>query len=364
MSQVRLAIVGVGNCASSLLQGLYYYGETQDTDESVPGLMHTVMGGYSVSDIEPVVAFDVDERKVGRDLSEAIFAEPNCTTVFEPDLPHLGVEVKKGPELDGVAAHMDEYPEHNSFRVSDAPTVDVVEALEDAEADILVNFLPVGSQAATEHYVQAALEAGCGVVNCIPVFIASDDEWASRFHDAGLPIVGDDIKSQVGATIVHRTLAKLFDDRGVTVDNTYQLNTGGNTDFLNMIERDRLDSKKKSKTASVQSQLPTKLDPDDIHIGPSDYVPWQNDNKIAFIRLEGREFGDVPLEVELRLSVEDSPNSAGVSIDAIRGAKIAMDRGNAGPIPSISGYLMKHPPIQYSDDDARERVEAFIADPE
>ena len=360
MQPVKLAIAGVGNCASSLVQGIHYYRDVDDGDRTVPGLMHTTMNGYRVADIEPVAAFDVDERKVGTDLAEAIFAPPNCTTVFEENVPETGVIVEKGPVLDGVAEHMQEYPSHRRFVVSDEPSVDVVDVLEESNADVLVNYLPVGSQEATEHYAQAAIEAGCAFVNCIPVFIASNDAWAARFEDARLPVVGDDIKSQVGATIVHRALAKLFSDRGVEIDHTYQLNTGGNTDFLNMLERSRLSSKKVSKTESVQSQLPTALEDDDIHIGPSDYVPWQNDNKVCFTRIEGRKFGDAPIEIELRLSVEDSPNSAGVAIDAIRGAKIALDRGVGGPVPSISAYLMKHPPIQFSDDVAREKVEAFI----
>lgn len=360
MSSINLAIVGVGNCASSLLQGIHYYRDVSGDEQSVPGLMHPTMGGYRVSDIEPVAAFDVDDRKVGKDLADAIFAPPNCAMVFHEDVPETGVIVRKGPVLDGAADHLEDYPPHRRLVVSDESTVDVVAVLEETNADVLVNYLPVGSQEATEYYAQAAIEAGCAFVNCIPVFVASEETWAARFEDAGCPVVGDDVKSQIGATIVHRTLAKLFADRGVEIDHMYQLNTGGNTDFLNMLERSRLTSKKISKTESVQSQLPTPLDDDDIHVGPSDYVPWQNDNKVCFVRIEGRKFGDTPVELELRLSVEDSPNSAGVAIDAIRGAKIAMDRDVGGPIPSLSAYLMKHPPIQYPDEIAREKVETFI----
>lgn len=360
MSTVNLAIAGIGNCASSLVQGLHYYAEADATDTPIPGLMHPTMGPYHVSDIDVVAAFDIDERKVGRPVSEAIFAEPNCTTVFQEHIPETSVSVQMGPVLDGVADHLEAYSPERRIVVADEEPVDLVATLEAAEADVLANFLPVGSQAATERYAAAALEAGCGFVNCIPVFIASEEDWADRFHTAGLPVVGDDIKAQLGATITHRGLSKMFADRGVAIDHTYQLNTGGNTDFLNMLERDRLDSKKRSKTEAVQSQLPERLAPEDIHVGPSDYVPWLHDNKVGFIRLEGRNFGDVPLDIELRLSVEDSPNSAGVAIDAIRGAKIAIDRGIAGPVEPISAYFMKHPPVEYPDPVAAERVEAFI----
>ncbi|MBI4017613.1 MAG: inositol-3-phosphate synthase, partial [Candidatus Aenigmarchaeota archaeon] len=349
-----------GNCCSSLVQSLYYYAHVKANDEAVPGLMHNTMGGYRVADVTPVAAFDIDKRKIGRDLGEAIFAKPNCTKTFCKNVPRIGVTVQKGPVFDGVATHMKDYPEDRRFVISDAPPVDVVRVLKETKADVLINYMPVGSQEATEYYANAALEAGVAFVNCMPVFIASRPEWAQRFTDAGVPIVGDDIKSQVGATIVHRTLVKLFSDRGVKIDRTYQLNTGGNTDFLNMLERSRLKSKKISKTESVQSQLPAPLPAENIHIGPSDYVPWQNDNKVCFIRIEGRKFGDVPIELELRLSVEDSPNSAGVAIDAIRGAKIAKDRGVGGPLISLSAYLKKHPPVQYPDDVARRMVEEFI----
>jgi myo-inositol-1-phosphate synthase len=363
MGEIKLAIVGIGNCASSLVQGLFYYKNVKGTDELIPGLMHNSVGGYLPSSIKPVAAFDVDYRKVGKDLSEAIFAKPNCTKVFCRDVPKLGVTVKKGPVLDGVAAHMEDYPEDRAFRVSvkDKP-VDVVKELKESGAEVLVNYLPVGSEEAARFYAKCALDAGCAFVNCMPVFIASEDagEWEKRFAEKGLPMIGDDIKSQVGATITHRVLTKLFHDRGVKIDRTYQLNTGGNADFLNMLERKRLKSKKISKTESVQSQLPTRLHQDNIHIGPSDYVPWQNDNKVCFIRIEGRKFGDVPIELELRLSVEDSPNSAGVVIDAIRMVKLAMNRKICGVLLSPSAYFMKHPKVQYPDNVARHMVEEFI----
>ena len=360
MGTLKLAISGVGNCASSLVQGLFYYKDVGTSHELVPGLMHNVLGGYKISDLKPVAAFDVDKRKVGKDLSEAIFAKPNCTKTFYKDVPNLGVTVQKGPVLDGVAAHMADYPEDRSFRVSADKPVDVAKALKESGAEVLVNYMPVGSEDATRYYAQAALDAGCGFVNCMPVFISSTQEWAQKFEKAGLPCVGDDIKSQVGATITHRVLAKLFADRGVKVDRTYQLNFGGNTDFLTMLERKRLKSKKLSKTEAVQANFPVPLHPDNIHIGPSDYVPWQNDNKVCFIRIEGRKFGDVPIELELRLSVEDSPNSAGVAIDAIRCAKLALDRGVSGALTSISAYTMKHPMVQYPDDVGRAMVEEFI----
>lgn len=358
---VRIALVGVGNCASALVQGLYYYGDVDSNGDTVPGLMHNVLGGYKISDIRPVAAFDVDARKVGKDLSEAIFAPPNCTTVFHKDVPRLDVEVQMGPVLDGVANHMKDYPAGKRFVLSKRAPVDVAEALRETGAHMLLNYLPVGSQQATEYYARACLEAGCALINCMPVFIASDPVWAARFAEKGLPVVGDDVKSQVGATITHRTLAKLFSDRGVKIDRTYQLNTGGNTDFLNLLERSRLKSKKISKTEAVQSQLPAPLDEENIHIGPSDYVPWQNDNKICFIRIEGRKFGDVPVTLELRLSVEDSPNSGGVVIDAIRCCKLALDRDVSGPLLHVSAYLMKHPPQQLSDSLARQMLEKFIA---
>ncbi len=356
--KVKLAIVGVGNCASSFIQGLFFYKEKGEG--SVNGLMHPDVGGYRPWDIEVVAAFDVDARKVGKDVAQAIFSPPNCTTVFYPQVPELGVKVMMGPVLDGVAEHMKEYDPQESFVVADKEPVDVGKVLQESGAEVVVNYLPVGSEEAVRFYAQAALDAGCAFVNCMPVFIASDEVWAKRFEEAGVPIVGDDIKSQVGATITHRVLAKLFSDRGVALDKTYQVNFGGNTDFLNMLERKRLKTKKVSKTEAVQSSLNEPLSPRNIHIGPSDYVPWLKDNKICYIRMEGRLFGDVPMYLELKLSVEDSPNSAGCAIDAIRCAKLALDRGVGGPLYSISAYIMKHPPIQYPDSDAREMVEEFI----
>ena len=358
MRNIRVAIAGIGNCASSLIQGLEYYRGRNEQDYA--GLMHPRIGDWRVADIEIVAAFDVDDRKVGRRLEEAVFAKPNCTKVFERNLPASGVRVQMGPILDGVAPHMADYLDDEAFRPADREPVDVGQALEDARAEVLVCYLPVGSEDAVRHYARACLDAGVALVNCVPVFIASDPEWARRYRDAGLPLIGDDIKSQVGATIVHRALARLFGDRGVQLDRTYQLNTGGNTDFLNMLERTRLKSKKLSKTESVQSQLDERLVARDIHIGPSDYVPWQDDNKVAFIRMEGRGFGDVPLELELRLSVQDSPNSAGVVIDAIRCAKLGLERGLKGPLEEASAYYMKSPPRQMRDSVAHERTEAFI----
>ncbi len=358
MKKIKLAIAGLGNCASSLIQGIEYYKNSDDGN--CIGLMHRSVGGYRPGDIEVVAAFDIDERKVGRDVSDAIFAPPNCTKVFYPEVPYMGVEVKKGPVLDGVAPHMSSYEDNKTFVVSDAEPCDVVGELEDSGAEVLINYMPVGSEKASRFYAQAALDAGIGYVNCMPVFIASDPAWAKKFKDAGVPIVGDDVKSQIGATIVHRTLAKLFSDRGCKLDRTYQLNTGGNTDFLNMLNQDRLKSKKISKTEAVQSVLDVPLMADDIHIGPSDYVAWQKDNKICFLRMEGRIFGDVPINLELRLSVEDSPNSGGSTIDAIRVCKLAIDRKIGGPLIEISAYTMKHPPIQYPDFLARELVEKFI----
>ena len=358
MAKIRVAIVGVGNCASSLIQGLEYYRGANDTD--VNGLMHPVVGDWSVSDIEIVCAFDIDRRKVGKPLEQAIFAKPNCTTVFQAALPVSKVIVQMGPILDGIADHMAEYDDDSAFRPADAVPVDVAQVLKDSRAEVLLCYLPVGSERAVRHYAQACLDAKVAMVNCVPVFIASDPVWAGKFREAGVPIIGDDIKSQVGATIVHRTLSRLFNDRGVSLDRTYQLNTGGNTDFLNMLEMSRLKSKKESKTESVQSQLETRLADRNIHIGPSDYVPWQNDNKIAFIRMEGRGFGDVPMHLELRLSVEDSPNSAGVVIDALRCAKLGLERGEAGPLEAPSSYFMKHPPVQLRDSLARDVCNAFI----
>ena len=356
--KIKIAIAGVGNCASALVQGVEYYRNRRNA--AIDGVMRHAIGGYRASDIEFVAAFDVDTRKVGRPLEEAIFAKPNCTRVFQSSLPVSNVVVQAGPVLDGVAPHMAEYPDEAAFRSADLEPTDIAEALRASGAEVLVCYLPVGSEQAVKHYAQACLDAGVGMVNCVPVFLASDPEWAGKFADAGLPIVGDDIKSQVGATIVHRTLARLFADRGVSVDRTYQLNTAGNTDFLNMLERKRLKSKKISKTEAVQSQLDERLDPSDIHIGPSDYIPWQHDNKICFIRLEGRGFGDAPIELELRLSVEDSSNSAGVVVDAIRCAKLARDRGIAGPLEAPSAYYMKSPPRQFRDSVAHDACNAFI----
>jgi myo-inositol-1-phosphate synthase len=359
MAEIRLAVAGVGNCASSLLQGIEYYRRRPDADPI--GLMHREIGNYDVSDVEVVTAFDVDERKVGKDVADAIEASPNCTqTILDDGLGTTGATVHRGPLLDGVPDHMTDYDEAHRFAVGDEEPVDVVEELQRSGADVLINYVPVGAEEAARHYAEAALEAGVAYVNCMPCFIASDDEWARRFTKARVPIVGDDVKSQVGATIVHRTLTRLFEDRGVHLDNTYQLNFGGNTDFLNMLDTSRLSTKKTSKTESVRSQMDDPLDDGDIHIGPSDYVAWQDDNKVAFIRLEGRGWADVPLDVELRLSVEDSPNSAGVAIDAIRCAKLALDRGIGGPLEEISAYTMKHPPVQYEDNLARDLVERFI----
>jgi myo-inositol-1-phosphate synthase len=353
MKKIRLALVGTGNCASALVQGLQYYRDAAPGDE-IPGLMHVTLGDYQIADVEIAAAFDVDAKKVGRDVSEAIFAEQNNTIRFA-DVPPLGVEVMRGPTLDGLGRFYREV-----IREADGSPVDVAATLREANVDVVVSYLPVGSEQATRHYAQAAIDAGAAFVNCIPVFIASNREWARKFADAGLPIVGDDIKSQVGATIVHRVLARLFQDRGVKLQRTYQLNFGGNMDFMNMLERERLQSKKISKTQAVQSQLHEPLPSDDIHIGPSDHVPWLEDRKWAQIRLEGKSFGDVPLNVELKLEVWDSPNSAGIVIDAVRCARLALDRGISGPLIGPSAYFMKSPPVQFSDDAAREMVEEFI----
>ena len=355
---IKVAVVGVGNCASSLIQGLEFYKGTKANKSS--GLMHPRIGKWGVSDIEIVAAFDIDYRKVGKSVEEAIFAKPNCTMVFQKALPVSEVKVQMGPILDGVAGHMADYPDDLAFRPADIGPVDIVDALKKSKAEVLVCYLPVGSEEAVHHYAQACLDAGVAMVNCMPVFIASNPEWAQKFKDAGLPIVGDDIKSQVGATIVHRTLTRLFGDRGVNLDRTYQLNTGGNTDFLNMLALERLKSKKISKTESVQSQLDERLDTGDIHIGPSDYVQWQRDNKVAFIRMEGRGFGNAPIELELRMSVQDSPNSAGVVIDAIRCAGLGLQRGLSGPLKEASAYYMKSPPQQMRDSVAYEACNAFI----
>ena len=354
-NSIKVAIIGVGNCASSLVQGIEKYRHVGDEDE-VPGIMHPVMGEYGIGDIEVVAAFDINESKVGLDLSEAILAEPNNTVTFA-EVPHTGVTVQRGMTHDGIGHYV-------SDMVKKAPggTADISGTLQEREVDVVINYLPVGSEEATRWYAEQVLAAKVGFINCIPVFIASgeNDYWQKRFRDAGAPIIGDDIKSQVGATIVHRALARLFMDRGVQLDNTYQLNFGGNTDFLNMLERERLVSKKVSKTQSVRSQIDNEIQAENIHIGPSDHVPWLTDRKWAYIRLEGTSFGDVPLNVELKLEVWDSPNSAGVVIDAIRCAKIARDRGIGGPILGPSAYFMKSPPVQYHDEVAREMVEDFI----
>ena len=353
MGSVRVAIVGVGNCASSLVQGVEYYKDA-DPQGTVPGLMHVTFGDYHVKDVEFVAAFDVDDKKVGKDLSEAINASEN-NTIKITEVPTLGVEVQRGPTLDGLGKYY-----LQTIEESGADPVDVVQALKDAEVDVMVSYLPVGSEEADKFYAQCAIDAGVGFVNALPVFIASDPEWAKKFEDAGVPIVGDDIKSQVGATITHRVMARLFEDRGVTLDRTYQLNVGGNMDFKNMLERERLESKKISKTQAVTSNIGHDLGARNVHIGPSDYVQWLDDRKWAYVRLEGRAFGDVPLNLEYKLEVWDSPNSAGIIIDAIRAAKIAKDRGIGGPIISASSYLMKSPPVQLPDDEGRRRVEAFI----
>ncbi len=361
MSNIRIAIVGMGNCASSLIQGIHYY-KDKDPSEAI-GLMHGVIGGYKPSDIEVVAAWDIDKRKVGQDVARAIFAKPNCTTVFCPDIPETGVKVRMGRILDGFSEHMKDYPEDRTFVLADEPEPsreDIVRVLKETRTEVLMNYLPVGSEEATRFYAECALEAGVAFVNNIPVFIASDPAWARRFEEKNIPIIGDDIKAQVGATITHRTLTDLFAKRGVKLERTYQLNTGGNTDFLNMLNRARLASKKESKTEAVQAVAAERLDDENIHVGPSDYVPWQNDNKLCFIRMEGKLFGDVPMNLELRLSVEDSPNSAGVAIDSIRLARLALDRGIGGVLYAPSAYLCKHPPRQYTDDEAYRMTEAFI----
>jgi myo-inositol-1-phosphate synthase len=354
MNKVKVAIAGVGNCANSLIQGVEYYRHAEAAAH-VPGLMHVDFGGYHVADIEFVAAFDVDATKVGQDLSKAMWAGENNTIKFA-DIAELGVNVQRGPTLDGLGKYYDRTIEESP----EAP-VDVARALRDSGADVLVSYLPVGSEQAQKSYAQAALDAGVAFVNAIPVFIASDPEWARKFHEANLPIVGDDIKSQVGATILHRNLARLFEDRGVVVERTYQLNVGGNMDFMNMLERERLESKKISKTQSVTSQIDNGIAANDVHIGPSDHVPWLTDRKWAYIRLEGKAFGDVPLNAEVKLEVWDSPNSAGVIIDAVRAAKIALDRGIGGPLLAAASYFMKSPPIQYRDSIAVANLEAFIA---
>ncbi|MGA9538769.1 MAG: inositol-3-phosphate synthase [Desulfobacterales bacterium] len=362
MGKIKVAIAGIGNCASSLIQGIAYYREKGPADAT--GLMHWDLGGYRPGDIDVVAAFDIDRRKVGRRVNEAIFALPKCTKRFCPDLPQSDVTVSMGRILDGLSAHMRDYEDRYTFVPSDAPEPEhkaVVDIFKKTGAEILLNYMPVGSQRATEFYAECALDADIALINNIPVFIASDSQWARRFQEKNIPIIGDDIKSQLGATITHRVLTDLFRKRGVKLERTYQLNTGGNTDFLNMLNRHRLMSKKESKTEAVQSVAARRLENENIHIGPSDYVPWQKDNKVCFIRMEGRLFGGVPMEIELRLSVEDSPNSAGVTIDAIRCVKLALDRGQGGVLEGPSAYFCKHPPHQFTDDEAFSLTENFIS---
>ena len=353
MSEIRVAIVGIGNCASSLVQGIRYYRDAKE-DENVPGLMHVKVGPYHIRDIKIVAAFDVDSNKVGRDVADAIWIEPNNTIKFS-EVPETGVIVQRGPTMDGFAKYY-----HETVQESDAEVVDVATVLRESQADILINYLPVGSEEATKWYMMQALDAGCAVVNCMPVFIARNEEWRAKFEAAGVPIVGDDIKAQFGATITHRALAKLMSDRGLKLERTSQLNVGGNMDFKNMLEKERLESKRISKTDAVVSQLNHDIEPNNVYIGPSDYVPFLDDRKWCYLYLEGTEFGDVPVRVELKLEVWDSPNSAGVAIDAIRCCKIALDRGIGGAIYAPSAYFMKSPPAQYPDAEAREKLEAFI----
>jgi myo-inositol-1-phosphate synthase len=355
LGKINVAIIGVGNCASSLVQGVHYY-QNASEDEFVPGLMHVNLGGYRISDIQFVAAFDIDKNKVGKDVAEAIYTPPNNTFSF-CEVPPLGVRVERGMTHDGLGKYLSQIIEK-----APGSTADVAGILKDTKTDVVLNYLPVGSEEAAKWYAEQVLNAGCGFINCIPVFIAREDYWGKRFAERGLPVIGDDVKSQVGATIAHRVLTRLFRERGVRLERTYQLNFGGNTDFLNMLERARLESKKISKTNAVTSQLDYKLDPDDIHVGPSDYVPWLKDRKFCYIRMEGRTFGDVPLNLEMKLEVWDSPNSAGVVIDAIRCCKLALDRGLSGALVAPSAYFMKSPPIQYTDDEARRMVEEFIID--
>ncbi len=362
MEKIKIAIVGVGNCASSLIQGIEYY-KDKNADDAI-GLMNWEVGGHKPFDIEVAAAFDIDKRKVGKDVSKAIFEAPNCTKIIQKNIPETGVEVKMGKILDGFSEHMKDYDEKHTFILSnekEASKEGIVGELKKSGAEVMLNYLPVGSEKAVNFYADCALEAGTAFINCMPVFIASAPEWAKKFEEKNIPIIGDDIKAQLGATITHRTLTDLFKKRGVKLERTYQLNTGGNTDFLNMLNRSRLASKKKSKTEAVQSVSAKRLDDENIHIGPSDYVPWQKDNKVCFIRMEGKLFGDVPMDLELRLSVEDSPNSAGVAIDAIRCAKIALDNGRGGILYSPSAYFMKHPPKQFTDNEACEMTEEFIS---
>ncbi|MBI4550026.1 MAG: inositol-3-phosphate synthase [Candidatus Omnitrophica bacterium] len=363
MKKIKIAIAGVGNCCASLIDGIEYYSHNGKLkSEEHLGLMHYGIGGYNPGDIEVVAAFDIDKRKVGQSLDVALKAKPNCILPLYQGNGKVksDIVVQMGTVLDGVSQHMSTYPDDRTFLLADEKPVNVEEVLKKTGAEILLNYLPVGSQKATEHYAEACLKTGVSFINCMPVFIVSNPQWAKRFEEKGIPCAGDDIKAQIGATIVHRTLAKLFEDRGVTIDRTYQLNMGGNTDFLNMLNRERLASKKVSKTEAVQSQLDVPLEADKIHIGPSDYVPWLNDNKICYLRIEGRGFSGFPVTVELRLSVEDSPNSAGCAIDTIRCVKLARERKTGGPLTSISAYTMKHPPVQFSDTDARDFVQQFI----
>ncbi len=363
MGKIKVAIVGAGNCAASLIQGIEYYKSLTNGKKKLDehfGLMNHEIAGYQPDDIEVVAAFDIDKRKVGERLDVALNAKPNCILPLYTDIPKSKVKVEMGPVLDGFSEHMKDYPEDRTFVIADRKPCNAEKILKDTEAEIILNYLPVGSQKATEYWAEICLKTGISFINCMPVFIVSNPQWAKRFEDKRIPVIGDDIKAQIGATIVHRTLAKLFSDRGVKIDRTYQLNTGGNTDFLNMLNRSRLASKKISKTAAVQSQLHVPLEEDNIHIGPSDYVPWQNDNKVCYLRMEGRGFAGFPMNLELRLSVEDSPNSAGCAIDAIRCCKLARERKIGGPLISISAYTMKHPLKQLPDTEAKELVKKFI----
>jgi myo-inositol-1-phosphate synthase len=362
MRKIKIAIVGVGNCASALIQGIEFYKKNSpgESDSPLLGLMHNYIAGYTPGDIQVVAAFDIDERKVDKPLHEAIFAKPNCTKIFQPFIEDHNVTVMMGEVLDGVSEHMKKYPEDRVFLLANKKPCNIEEVLRESGADILLNYLPVGSEEAAKYYAQCCLNLGVSLINCMPVFIASEPTWEKKFRQKGIPIIGDDIKAQLGATILHRALTKLFNDRGVKLDRTYQLNTGGNTDFLNMLDRNRLKSKKISKTEAVRSQMAFPIEAENIHIGPSDYVPWQNDNKVCYLRIEGRGFGGVELNIELRLSVEDSPNSAGVAIDAIRCCKLARNMGWSGTLIPASAYFMKHPPQQIPDEQARIMLERFI----
>jgi myo-inositol-1-phosphate synthase len=362
VGKIRVALAGVGNCASALVQGIQYYQHFQEQHTEWPlGLMHRRIGGYAPGDLEVVAAFDIDARKVGRPVSEAIYAPPNCCIKILDKVSLSPVIVQMGPVLDGVSPHMANYPPEQSFVVSQEKPVDVARVIKESGAEVLLNYMPVGSEEAARYYAESCLQAGVSFINCMPTFIVSDPVWGARFQEAGIPAAGDDVKSQLGATILHRALVHLLQKRGLTMDRTYQLNVGGNTDFLNMLNRERLATKKQSKTEAVSSLLPEGFHPDNLHVGPSDYVPWQKDNKIAFLRIEGRGFGGFPMNIELRLSVEDSPNSGGCMIDAVRCVKLARDRGIGGPLTSISAYTMKHPPEVMNDEEACRRVEEFIA---